>query len=85
MISMDVHSCLQFRQETMGSTLTVSVRKQGREELMLRKPRIGGARLPGPSATLCKTAYGDPIPSLLQLYYWLHSACPIAALCASSL
>ena len=62
-------------QETMGSTPSVSVRKQGREELMAKKPRMGGARLPGPVATLCKTAYGDPIPSLLQLYYWLHRAC----------
>ena len=43
-----------------GSTLAVSVRKQGREELMLRKPSIGGARLLGPSVTLHKTAYGDP-------------------------
>ena len=42
-----------------GSTRAVSVRTQGREELMLRKTSIGGARLPGPLVTLHKTAYGD--------------------------
>ena len=42
MLSTDVHSCLQFRQETMGSTPTASVRRQGREELSWRKPSIGG-------------------------------------------
>ena len=51
------------------STLAVSVRKQGREELKKGKPKAGEAHLPCPLVTLRKAAFGDLLASLLQLWY----------------
>ena len=51
-----------------GSTLAVSVRKQGREELRKWKPKPGEAHLPCPVVTLRKAVVGDLLASLPHLW-----------------
>ena len=49
-----------------GSTLAVSVRKQGQEELRKWKPKTGEAHFPCPMVTLCKAVVGDLRTPLAQ-------------------
>ena len=51
-----------------GSTLPVSVRKQGREELRKWRPKPGEAHFPCPVVTLRKAVVGDLLASLPHLW-----------------
>ena len=67
-----------------GSTLAVSVRKQGREELRKRKPKPGKAHLPCPVGTLRKAVVGNLLASLPPLWRALIHSCPMTTRCHPS-
>ena len=67
-----------------GSTLAVSVRKQGREELRKWKPKPGDAHFPCFVVTLRKAAVGDLLASLPHLWQSLILSCPMTARCRPS-
>ena len=67
-----------------GSTLAVSVGKQGREELRKWKPKPGEAHLPCPVVTLRKAVVGDLLASLPHLWQSMILSCPVTARCRPS-
>ena len=67
-----------------GSTLAVSVRKQGREELRKWKPKPGEAHLPSSVGTLRKAVVGNLLASLPHLWRALIHSCPMTTHCHPS-